>query len=138
MYSEWSSKQRIKFQSLSAVTQFILLRSNCYAGVFYENLKISLYDILHSYKLYNKYIAKCEYYDENWNVIYKESATGTENSNIANTEQEYTPVTKDNTPESKIGNATESPVENTTSLSNYTTSEIFKEILTRMINNIGE
>lgn len=131
--------KELSFQSLSAITQFILLRPNSYVGVYYPNSKILLKDILLRSSLYNKYIAKCKYYDENWNTVCRENSTIVEDSDTAITNQENTPITETTsiTEELTAEITTSDAKESTTSLSNYNTSEIFKEILTRMINNIG-
>lgn len=59
----------IGFKSLSAVSTFVQLSLSTYSGVNIAGTGVALHRCLENYKLYNKYIAHCNYYDKDWNVI---------------------------------------------------------------------
>ena len=59
----------IGFKSLSATSTFVQLLPAAYGGVNIAGTGVALKSCLGNYRLYNKYIAHCNYYDKDWNVI---------------------------------------------------------------------
>lgn len=59
----------IGFKSLSAINNFVQLTPVSYSGVNIASTGVALNRCLENYRLYNKYIAHCDYYDKDWNVI---------------------------------------------------------------------
>ena len=57
------------FKSLSAISTFVLMSPAAYQGVNIAGTGVALKSCLENYRLYNKYIAHCDYYDKDWNVI---------------------------------------------------------------------
>ena len=114
-------KREIEFKSLSAATQFVLLRPNCYSGVFHYGYKIALKRLLEDPWLYNKYIAHCEYYDANWNIV---DGTSTQEQPDICTKEEIEEASIN--PEYKLKEIGE------TELNSFSTIEIINEILNRI------
>ena len=59
----------IGFKSLSAICTFVQLLLGTYSGVNIAGTGVALRRCLENYRLYNKYMAHCNYYDKDWNVI---------------------------------------------------------------------
>lgn len=59
----------IGFKSLSALNIFVQLSTATYDGVKIAGTAVALKSCLEDYRLYNKYIAHCNYYDKDCNVI---------------------------------------------------------------------
>ena len=59
----------IGFKSLSALNTFVLMSPASYQGINIAGTGVALRSCLENYRLYNKYIAHCNYYDKDWNVI---------------------------------------------------------------------
>lgn len=106
----------IGFKSLSAINSFVLLTPASYQGINIAGTNVALKDCLENYRIYNKYIAHCDYYDKDWNVIGK-SSTGGEQSD---------PVTVE------APNTVE-PITQPQSLQDISTSDIINELASRII-----
>lgn len=102
------------FKSMSALNTFVLLLPASYQGINIAGTNVALKDCLENYRLYNKYIAHCEYYDKDWNVI------GSDNK------EQTDPVTAE-TPN------TVEPITNPQSLQDISTSDIINELASRII-----
>lgn len=59
----------IGFKRLHAINIFVQLSPVTYSGVNIAGTGVALNSCLGNYRLYNKYIAHCDYYDKDWNVI---------------------------------------------------------------------
>lgn len=59
----------IRFKNLSAISTFVHMSPAAYHGVYIADTDVALKSCLEVYRLYNKYIAHCNYYDKDWNVI---------------------------------------------------------------------
>lgn len=59
----------IGFKKLHAINIFVQLSPVTYSGVNIAGTGVALNSCLGNYRLYNKYIAHCDYYDKDWNVI---------------------------------------------------------------------
>ena len=104
----------IGFKSLSATSTFVQLLPAAYGGVNIAGTGVALKSCLGNYRLYNKYIAHCNYYDKDWNVI------GSDNK------EQSDPVTVE-TPN------TVEPIAQPQSLQDISTSDIINELASRII-----
>lgn len=107
-------KASIRFRKLSAANSFIHLSSCSYVHVTVADTKILLEHCLQDPTLYNKYIAHCEYYDKDWNVI------GGDNKE----QTDPVPAEEPNTVE---------PITQPQSLQDISTSDIINELASRII-----
>lgn len=104
----------IGFRSLSALNTFVLMSPASYQGVNIAGTGVALRSCLENYRLYNKYIAHCNYYDKDWNVI------GSDN----NEQSDPVPAEEPNTVE---------PITQPQSLQDISTSDIINELASRII-----
>lgn len=106
----------IGFKSLPAINNFVQITPVYSQGVNIAGTGVALISCLENYKLYNKYIAHCDYYDKGWNIIGKSSTDG----------EQTDPVTVE-TPN------TVEPITNPQSLQDISTSDIINELASRII-----
>lgn len=104
----------IGFKSLSAICTFVQLLLATYSGVNIAGTGVALRSCLENYRLYNKYIAHCNYYDKDWNAI------GSDNK------EQTDPVTAE-TPN------TVEPIIQPQSLQDISTSDIINELASRIV-----
>lgn len=109
----------IGFKSLPAINNFVQITPVYSQGVNIAGTGVALISCLENYKLYNKYIAHCDYYDKDWNVI------GSDNKERADPTL-ADPVTAE-TPN------TAEPITNLQSLQDISTSDIINELASRII-----
>lgn len=110
----------IGFKSLPAINNFVQITPVYSQGVNIAGTGVALISCLENYKLYNKYIAHCDYYDDKgWNVI------GSDNKEQADpTPADPVPAEAPNTAE---------PITNPQSLQDASTSDIINELASRII-----
>lgn len=105
----------IGFKSLSAISTFVQLSLSTYSGVNIAGTGVALHRCLENYRLYNKYIAHCNYYDKDWNVI-ADSDRGQAESSISDSL-----------------NSAPQPITKPQSLQDISTSDIINELASRII-----
>lgn len=105
----------IGFKSLSAISTFVQLSPATYDGVNIAATGVALKSCLENYRLYNKYIAHCNYYDKDWNVI-ADSDRGQAEPSISDS------------PDSA-----DQPITKPKSLQDISTSDIINELASRII-----
>lgn len=105
----------IGFKNLSAISTFVQLLPAAYGGVNIAGTGVALKSCLEDYKLYNKYIAHCNYYDKDCNVI-ADSDRGQAESSISDS--------LDSAPQ---------PITKPQSLQDISTSDIINELASRII-----
>lgn len=105
----------IGFKSLSALNTFVLMSPASYQGVNIAGTGVALNSCLENYRLYNKYIAHCNYYDKDWNVI-ADSDRGQAEPSISDS--------LDSAPQ---------PITKPQSLQDISTSDIINELASRII-----
>lgn len=105
----------IGFKSLSAISTFVQLLPAAYGGVNIAGTGIALNSCLGNYRLYNKYIAHCNYYDKDWTVI-ADSDRGQAEPSISD------PL-----------NSAPQPITKPQSLQDISTSDIINELASRII-----
>jgi hypothetical protein len=106
----------IGFKSLSALNTFVLMSPASYQGVNIAGTGVALRSCLENYRLYNKYIAHCNYYDKDWNVIADSDRSQAEPSISDSLDSVPQPTTKPQ------------------SLQDISTSDIINELASRIIN----
>lgn len=105
----------IRFKSLSALNIFVQLSTATYDGVKIAGTGVVLKSCLEDYRLYNKYIAHCNYYDKDCNVI-ADSDRGQAEPSISDS--------PDSAPQ---------PTTKPQSLQDISTSDIINELASRII-----
>lgn len=105
----------IGFKSLSALNTFVLMSPASYQGVNIAGTGVALRSCLENYRLYNKYIAHCDYYDKDWNVT-ADSDRGQAESSISDSL-----------------NSADQPITQPQSLQDISTSDIINELASRII-----
>lgn len=105
----------IGFKSLSALNTFVLMLPASYQGVNIAGTGVALRSCLENYRLYNKYIAHCDYYDKDWNVIADSDRGQAEPSISDSLDSADQPITKPQ------------------SLQDISTSDIINELASRII-----
>ena len=105
----------IGFKSLSALNTFVLMSPASYQGVNIAGTGVALRSCLENYRLYNKYIAHCDYYDKDWNVIADSDRGQAEPSISDSLDSADQPITKPQ------------------SLQDISTSDIINELASRII-----
>lgn len=105
----------IGFSSLSALNTFVLMSPASYQGVNITGTGVALRSCLENYRLYNKYIAHCDYYDKDWNVIADSDRGKAEPSISDSLDSADQPITKPQ------------------SLQDISTSDIINELASRII-----
>ena len=105
----------IGFKSLSALNTFVLMSPASYQGVNIAGTGVALRSCLENYRLYNKYIAHCDYYDKDWNVIADSDRGQAEPSISDSLDSADQPITKHQ------------------SLQDISTSDIINELASRII-----
>lgn len=105
----------IGFKSLSALNTFVLMSPASYQGVNIAGTGVALRSCLENYRLYNKYIAHCNYYDKDWNVIADSDRGQAEPSISDSLDSADQPITKPQ------------------SLQDISTSDIINELASRII-----
>ena len=105
----------IGFKSLSAINNFVQLTPVSYSGVNIVDTGVALNRCLENYRLYNKCIAHCNYYDKDWNVI-ADSDGGQAEPSISDS--------LDSAPQ---------PITQPQSLQDISTSDIINELASRII-----
>lgn len=105
----------IGFKSLSAISTFVQLLPAAYGGVNIAGTGVALKSCLGNYRLYNKYIAHCNYYDKDWNVIADSDRGQAEPSISDSLDSADQPITKPQ------------------SLQDISTSDIINELASRII-----
>ena len=105
----------IRFKSLSALNIFVQLSTATYSGVNIAGTGVALKSCLEDYRLYNKYIAHCNYYDKDCNVI-ADSDRG----------QAEPPI-------SDSLDSADQPITQPQSLQDISTSDIINELASRII-----
>lgn len=105
----------IGFKNLSAISTFVQLLPAAYGGVNIAGTGVALKSCLEDYRLYNKYIAHCNYYDKDCNVI-ADSDRGQAESSISDS--------LDSAPQ---------PITQPQSLQDISTSDIINELASRII-----
>lgn len=105
----------IGFKSLSAISTFVQLLPAAYGGVNIAGTDVTLKSCLGNYRLYNKYIAHCDYYDKDWNVI-ADSDRGQAESSISDSLD-----------------LADQPITQPQSLQDISTSDIINELASRII-----
>ena len=105
----------IGFKSLSAISTFVQLSLSTYSGVNIAGTGVALHRCLEDYRLYNKYIAHCNYYDKDWDVIADSDRGQAEPSISDSLDSADQPITK------------------TQSLQDISTSDIINELASRII-----
>lgn len=105
----------IGFKSLSALNIFVQLSTATYDGVKIAGTAVVLNSCLGNYRLYNKYIAHCNYYDKDWNVIADSDRGQAEPSISDSLDLALQPITKPQ------------------SLQDISTSDIINELASRII-----
>lgn len=131
-------KQDITFSSLGSMGTLVSMAPIYSDGVKLADSKLMLKRVLSSPSLYNKYIAHCEYYDKDWNVIYKEANTEDAQSKTEGTE-ELLENALDGLDGEDLAQETDDidTVEtDSIDLSQYSTADIIREILLRIANII--
>lgn len=105
----------IGFKSLSALNIFVQLSTATYDGVKIAGTAVALKSCLEDYRLYNKYIAHCNYYDKDCNVI-ADSDRGQAEPSISDSL-----------------NSAPQPITQPQSLQDISTSDIINELASRII-----
>lgn len=105
----------IGFKNLSAISTFVQLLPAAYGGVNIAGTGVALKSCLEDYRLYNKYIAHCNYYDKDCNVV-ADSDRGQAESSISDS--------LDSAPQ---------PITQPQSLQGISTSDIINELASRII-----
>ena len=105
----------IGFKSLSAISTFVQLLPAAYGGVNIAGTGVALRSCLENYRLYNKYVAHCNYYDKDWNVIADSDGGQAETSISDSLDSAPQPITKPQ------------------SLQDISTSDIINELASRII-----
>lgn len=105
----------IGFKSLSAINSFVQLSTATYNGVKIAGTAVALKNCLEDYRLYNKYIAHCNYYDKDCNVI-ADSDRGQAEPSISDSL-----------------NSAPQPITKPQSLQDISTSDIINELASRII-----
>lgn len=105
----------IGFKNLFAINNFVQLTPVSYSGVNIASTGVVLKSCLENYRLYNKYIAHCNYYDKDWNVI-ADSDRGQAESSISDSL-----------------NSAPQPITKPQSLQDISTSDIINELASRII-----
>lgn len=105
----------IGFKSLSAISTFVQLLPAAYDGVNIAGTGVALKSCLGNYRLYNKYIAHCNYYDKDWTVIADSDRDQAEPSISDSLDSAPQPITKPQ------------------SLQDISTSDIINELASRII-----
>lgn len=105
----------IGFKSLSAINIFVQLSTATYDGVKIADTGVALKSCLEDYRLYNKYIAHCNYYDKDCNVI-ADSDRGQAESSISDSLD-----------------SADQPIAQPQSLQDISTSDIINELASRII-----
>lgn len=106
----------IGFKNLSAISTFVQLLPAAYGGVNIAGTGVALKSCLEDYRLYNKYIAHCDYYDKDWSVM-ADSDRGQAESSISDSL-----------------NSAPQPITKPQSLQDISTSDIINELASRIIN----
>ena len=105
----------IGFKSLSAINNFVQITPASYQGVNIAGTGVALRSCLENHRLYNKYIAHCNYYDKDWNVIADSDGGQAETSISDSLDSAPQPITKPQ------------------SLQDISTSDIINELASRII-----
>ena len=105
----------IGFKNLSAINEFVQITPVCYQGVNIAGTGVALNRCLKNYMIYNKYIAPCNYYDKDWNVIVNSDDEGQAEAPISETVPPDQPITQPQ------------------SLQDISTSDIINELASRII-----
>lgn len=112
----------IGFKNLSAINNFVQLTPVSYSGVNIAGTGVTLKSCLENYRLYNKYIAHCNYYDKDWNVI-ADSDRGQAESSISDSL---------NSADQPLSEPPQ-PITQPQSLQDISTSDIINELASRII-----
>lgn len=112
----------IGFKSLSAISTFVQLSPATYDGVNIAATGVALKSCLENYRLYNKYIAHCDYYDKGWNVIADSDRGQAESSISGSLDSADQPLSEPT-----------QPITQPQSLQDISTSDIINELASRII-----
>lgn len=112
----------IGFKSLSAISSFVHLAPASYQGVNIAGTGVALRSCLENYRLYNKYIANCNYYDKDWNVIADSDRGQAEPSISDSLDSAHQPLSEP-----------PQPITQPQSLQDISTSDIINELASRII-----
>lgn len=115
------SQRDLIFSGLFSLNSIISLTPAYEDGAYLSGTNINIIDILNDPSLYNKYIAHCEYYDKDWNVI---GNTATQEQSDVYTEGEIgeVPINMEDSLEEM----------EETELESFSTIEIINELLVRL------
>lgn len=112
----------IGFKSLSALNTFVLMSPASYQGVNIAGTGVALRSCLENYRLYNKYVAHCNYYDKDWNVIADSDGGQAETSISDSLDLADQPLSEP-----------PQPITQPQSLQDISTSDIINELASRII-----
>lgn len=112
----------IGFKNLSAISTFVQLLPAAYGGVNIAGTGVALKSCLEDYRLYNKYIAHCNYYDKDCNVIADSDRGQAEPSISDSLDSADQPLSEP-----------PQPITQPQSLQDISTSDIINELASRII-----
>lgn len=112
----------IGFKSLPAINNFVQITPVYSQGVNIAGTGVALISCLENYKLYNKYIAHCNYYDKDWDVIADSDRGQAEPSISDSLDSADQPLSEP-----------PQPITQPQSLQDISTSDIINELASRII-----